>query len=80
MHKSRVGGQDTPLKDYKAIGFFSNTGPDPLKTRKTDKPAFNVWHIMVIFWWLLDPLSPLKKIVGDCIGAHLAKLSESGQA
>ena len=34
----------TPLKITKNIGFFSNTGPDPLKNHKAAKPAFNVGH------------------------------------
>ena len=34
----------SPLKNHKAIGFLSNTGPDPLNTHKATctKPAFNV--------------------------------------
>ena len=28
------------LKNYKNIGFLSNTGSDPLKNHKTTKPAF----------------------------------------
>ena len=28
--------------NYKAIGFHSNTGPDPLKNHKATKPAFKV--------------------------------------
>ena len=38
------GGQGvrTPLENHKNIGFFSNTGPDPLKNHKATKPAFNV--------------------------------------
>ena len=38
------GGQGawTPLKNHKNIGFHSNTGPDPLKKHKDNKPAFNV--------------------------------------
>ena len=31
-----------PLKNYKHIGFLSNTGPDPMKNHKATKPAFNV--------------------------------------
>ena len=42
----RGGGQGvrtpTPLKNYKNIGFLSNTSPDPLKNQKATKPAFNV--------------------------------------
>ena len=38
------GGQGSGphLKNYKIIGFLSNTGPDPLKNNKATKPAFNV--------------------------------------
>ena len=28
------GGLDPPLKNHKYIGFFRNTGPDPLKITK----------------------------------------------
>ena len=35
------GGQDPPGKSQK-IGFFSNTGPDPLENHKVTKPAFIV--------------------------------------
>ena len=46
MGGSREGGQGVrtppPLKDYKNIGFLSNTDPDPLKNHKATKPAFNV--------------------------------------
>ena len=31
-----------PPENQKNIGFFSNTGPDPLKNHKATKPAFNV--------------------------------------
>ena len=27
-------GVQTPLENYKKVGFLSNTGPDPLKTKK----------------------------------------------
>ena len=39
-----VGGQGfrTPLKNHKNIGFFINTGLDPLKNHEATKPAFNV--------------------------------------
>ena len=41
-----AGGLDTPhthtLKNHKAIGFLSNTGPDPLEMHKATKPTFNV--------------------------------------
>ena len=45
MHGSRVGtgGPDAPhtLDSHKAIGFLSNTGPDPRKKGNThiDRPA-----------------------------------------
>ena len=64
----RGGGQGvrTPLKNYKNIGFLSNTGPDPLKNHKATKPTFNVepsfkWRfagrpMMTQFYGSLDPL------------------------
>ena len=36
------GGQGSPSENQKAIMFLSNTGPDPLKSHKASKPAFNV--------------------------------------
>ena len=39
------GGQEVPppLKNYKTIGFLSNTSPDPLKNKKkSTKPIFNI--------------------------------------
>ena len=35
-------GPRPSLKNHKAIGFLSNTVPDPLKNHKATKPAFNV--------------------------------------
>ena len=32
------------MKNYKIIGFYSNTGPDPLKKHKGTKPAFMLGH------------------------------------
>ena len=38
----RGGGVvQTPLEDQKALGFLSNTSPDPLENHKATKPAFN---------------------------------------
>ena len=37
-----AGGADLPLENRKAIGFLSNTGPDPLENHTATKPAFNV--------------------------------------
>ena len=39
-----TGGPDPPppMKNHKNIGFFTNTGPVPLKTHKATKPAFDV--------------------------------------
>ena len=31
-----------PPGNHKAIGFFSNTGLDPLENHKATKPAFNI--------------------------------------
>ena len=48
------------MKNHKAIGFLSNTGPDPLKNHKATKPAFNVGPSLVrqrnaismaFHWW-----------------------------
>ena len=36
-----TGGLD-PLKNYKNIGFLSNSGPDPLKNYEATEPALNV--------------------------------------
>ena len=30
------------LKNHNATGFLSNTGPEPLKNHKANKPTFNV--------------------------------------
>ena len=48
IHESRgERGSGTPsLKNYKNIGFSSNTGPDPLKNRKATKPALKCWAII----------------------------------
>ena len=35
-------GSGPPLKNYKNIGFLSDTGLDHLKNHKATKPAFNV--------------------------------------
>ena len=40
-------GSGPPLENHKAIGFLSNTGPDPIKNHKATKPAFNVWSSSV---------------------------------
>ena len=34
--------QRAPLEKNKALGFLSNTGPDPLGNHKATRPAFNV--------------------------------------
>ena len=64
------GGTDPPPeKSQHYIGFPSNTGPDPQKSHKVTKPAFNVGPSMydrrfvggpmlVRLWWYLDRLSP----------------------
>ena len=50
------GGADLPLENHKAIGFLSNTGPNPLKNHKATKPAFIVGPSleMVFLWWADD--------------------------
>ena len=55
-------GSGPTLKNYKIIGFPSNTGPDPLKNHKATKPAFNVGPssarqrnaILMAFRWQAD--------------------------
>ena len=50
MRGSRGGdrGSGAPtLKNHKNIGCLSNTGPDPLKSHKVTKPAFNVGSLLV---------------------------------
>ena len=37
----QMGGGGS-LKNHKNIGFLTNTGPDPLKSYKAARPAFNV--------------------------------------
>ena len=39
-----TGGPDhpPPMKNHKNIGFFKNTGPDPMKNLKATKSAFSV--------------------------------------
>ena len=35
-------GSGPSQENHKKLGFFSNTGPDPLKNHKATKSAFNV--------------------------------------
>ena len=38
-----TGGPDPPpMKNHKNIGFFRNTGPNPMNNLKATKSAFNV--------------------------------------
>ena len=65
MHGSRVGtgGPDAPhtLDSHKAIGFLSNTGPDPRKKRQySHRPASETpfqWPMKARFndVWILSP-------------------------
>ena len=44
MRRSRVGTgvlDSSTLENHKNIGFLISTGPDPIKTHKAIKPAFN---------------------------------------
>ena len=57
MRGSRGGGgwqgfltPPPPLKNYKNIGFLSNTGLDPLKNHKATKLAFNVGQSSAFRW------------------------------
>ena len=55
-------GSGHPLANHKNIGFFSNTGPDPLKNHIATNPAFNVGPssarqrnaISMAFRWRVD--------------------------
>ena len=40
-------GPPSPQENHKAIGFLSNTGPDPLGNHNATKPAFNVGPSLV---------------------------------
>ena len=44
MPRSRgmTGGPDPSTEDHKAVGFLSNTSPDPLENHEDTKSAFNV--------------------------------------
>ena len=71
--RGETGGPDPPLKNYKSIGFSSNTGPDPLKNRSY-QASIQSWsiigtpakrHLMAFRWRAddgpliyLDPPSP----------------------
>ena len=60
-----------PLKNYKNIGFLSNTGPETLKIHKANMPfkwRFVGGPMMVRFKWYMGPLSPhqLKKRRQSC--------------
>ena len=74
MHGSRRGGGSGPPENYKAIGFLSNTGLDPIKIKSylntiqcwaiIDRPAKR--HLEVLhFLWYLDTLTPLSKLSGS---------------
>ena len=64
----QVIGTPLPLVNHKAIGFLSNTGPDPLENQKATKPAFNVGPsslrrsddgpLLVVFGCQLKKLEP----------------------
>ena len=47
MRESRGWGCTLPMENDKSIGFFSNTGPDPLKNHKATNPTFNVGPLSV---------------------------------
>ena len=66
---SRVGGGrgPDPLKNYKNIGFLSNTGQDLLKNHTATKPAFNVGPP-----WVASE-TPLKRCFAG--GAMMARFS-----
>ena len=37
-----------PMENLKAIGFLSNTSPDPLENHKATKPALTVWALSAL--------------------------------
>ena len=41
-YKGGEGVRPPPHENHKAIGFLSNTDPDPLINHKVTKPAFNM--------------------------------------
>ena len=47
-HADPEGGPDppSPLKNYKNIGFLSNTGPDPLKKSQSHQASIQYWAII----------------------------------
>ena len=80
---SEGGGQGfrtTTLKNHKAIGFLSNTGPDPMKNHKTTKPVFNVgsqWArqqnaISIPFRWRAND-RPLLVVFGSSLPSSTKK-------
>ena len=60
-------GSAPPLKNHKAIGFLSNTGPDSHKNHKATKPAFNAGpsshNSEMAFCWQADD-GPLLVVIG----------------
>ena len=39
-------GSRPPLENHKAIGFLSNTGPDPLENKKSYQASIQCWAII----------------------------------
>ena len=78
------GSRPPPLKNYKNIGFLSNTGPDPLKNHKATKPAFNVVPpsarrrnaIEMAFRWRADDC-PFKVVFGSSLRSSTKKSCQS---
>ena len=80
------GGQGvrTHLKNHKAIGFLTNTSPDPLKNHIATKPAANVGPsstrhrnaiLMAFRWWAND--GPLLVVFGSSLPSSLKKKHQS---
>ena len=74
------------LENHKAIGFLSNTGPDPLENHNANKPVFNVGQssdrqqnaiLMAFRWWSND--GPLLVLFGSCPLSAQARYSKDRQ-
>ena len=64
------GGQGA-LTNHKNIGFLSNTGPDPLKNHKANKPAFNFGPLSTrqrnAFRWQADDRPLIVVLLGSSL-------------
>ena len=72
MRGSRRGQRirTPPPENHKSIGFFSTTGPDPLKNHMTSKPASTLGHLP---FRLRADDGPLKMLLGSSIPSSTKK-------